>query len=213
MGVGAAVRRAFGPHEREVAAAYRGIYLDLADFGRVLAARRPGAERILEVGGGEGAVTEILAQTYPAARILSIDITERIGRLYNGPTQRVEFRQADISEIAASHGAKFDLVMVSDVVHHIPAAQRAPFLREVARTLVPGGRLVIKDWERSFSPIHWMCFARDRWLTGDRIAFLTANEMRKLVTEAVPGFVCESESRIAPWKNNFLQVFRWYPQS
>jgi 2-polyprenyl-6-hydroxyphenyl methylase/3-demethylubiquinone-9 3-methyltransferase len=213
MGVGATVRRAFGPYEREVAGAYRGIYLDLADFGRVLAAHRPKAERILEVGGGEGAVTELLARNYPAAQILSIDITERLGRLYNGPKERVEFRQANISEIAASHGAEFDLVMVSDVLHHIPTSQRAPFLREVARTLAPGGCLAIKDWERTLTPIHWLCFASDRWLTGDRIAFLTANEMRTLATQAVSGFVCESESRIAPWKNNFLQVYRWYSQS
>jgi 2-polyprenyl-3-methyl-5-hydroxy-6-metoxy-1,4-benzoquinol methylase len=213
MGIGASVRRAFGPHERQVAAAYRGIYVDVAQLGSVIAAHVPKANRILEVGGGEGAVTEALAQKFPVAQILSIDITDRIGRLYSGPQDRVEFRQADISEIATSHGAQFDLVVISDVLHHVPPPQRMAFLQEVARTLAPEGRLVIKDWERTATPIHWLCYASDRWLTGDRVAFLTPDETRNLVMQAIPQLSCETEGTIAPWRNNYIQVFRWSPRN
>lgn len=208
MSIGASVRRAFGPYERQVAAAYRAIYLDLDDFGRELARQVPLALRILEVGGGEGAVTEVLAGTYPAAQILSIDITERIGRLYAGPRERVEFCHADVAEIAASRPATFDLVLVSDVIHHVPPALRQPFLADIARCLAPGGRLAIKDWARTATPIHWMCHASDRWLTGDRVAFLTPAGMRALVGQAVPALVPTGDSRIAPWRNNFLQVYQ-----
>lgn len=213
MGIGASVRRAFGPYERQVAAAYRSIYVDLSDLGRFIATQFPKASRILEVGGGEGAVTETLAREYPTARILSIDITDRIGRLYRGPTDKVEFRQADISEIATYYGAQFDLVMISDVLHHVPPLQRAAFLQEVARTLAPEGRLAIKDWERTATPIHWLCYASDRWITGDRVAFSTPSETRDFVMRSIPCLTCESEGTIGPWRNNYIQVFRWSPRS
>lgn len=212
MSVGASVRRAFGPYERQVASAYRGIYLDLDDFGRELARQVPQALRILEVGGGEGAVTEVLARTYPEARVLSIDITERIGRLYEGPRERVEFRHADVAEIAAARPAAFDLALVSDVIHHVPPALRQRFLADIARCLAPGGRLAIKDWARTATPIHWMCHASDRWLTGDRVAFLTPAEMRALVGQAVPALTPVGDGRIAPWRNNFLQVYQCPPR-
>lgn len=212
MSLGASVRRAFGPYERQVASAYRGIYLDLDDFARELARQIPQAERILEVGGGEGAVTEVLARTYPKAQILSIDITDRIGRLYAGPPERVEFRHADVAEIAAARPGAFDLALVSDVIHHVPPALREAFLADIARCLAPGGRLAIKDWARTATLIHWMCHASDRWLTGDRIAFLTPEEMRALVGQAVPALVPAGDSRIAPWRNNFLQVYQCPPR-
>ena len=40
--------------------------------------------RILEVGCGEGAVSERLAALYPNAEITAIDITPNVGRLYAG---------------------------------------------------------------------------------------------------------------------------------
>jgi 2-polyprenyl-6-hydroxyphenyl methylase/3-demethylubiquinone-9 3-methyltransferase len=207
MGIGASVRRAFGPWERQVASAYRGIYLDLGDLEQVLAGQVPQAARILEVGGGEGAVTELLARTYREASILSIDITPRIGRLYAGREDRVEFRHASVGEVAHEQPRAFDLVVVTDVLHHVPQGMRENFLGEVYRCVAPGGQLVIKEWARSPTPIHWLCHASDRWLTGDRVAFLTPDELRDLVARAVPGLQRAGEGRIAPWGNNFFQAY------
>ena len=208
MGIGASVRRAFGPWERPVASAYRAIYLDLADLERVLARQVPRAASILEVGGGEGAVTELLARTFGEARILSIDITPRIGRLYAGRKDLVEFRQASVSEIADDQPASFDLVVLSDVLHHVPQNLRESFLGDIAHCVAPGGQLVIKEWARTAAPIHWLCYASDRWLTGDRIAFMTPDELRALVGRAVPGLQHAGEGEIAPWANNFFQAYQ-----
>lgn len=209
MGIGASVRRAFGPWERQVSAAYRAIYVDLADLERVLARQVPTAARILEVGGGEGAVTELLARTYRQAQILSIDITPRIGRLYAGRQNLVEFRQASVGEIADEQPRAFDLVVLSDVLHHVPQELREAFLGEIAHCLAPGGQLVIKEWARSRTPIHWLCHASDRWLTGDRIVFVTPDELRELVGRAVPEMQCAGEGVIAPWSNNFFQTYQY----
>lgn len=208
MGLGASVRRAFGPWEREVASAYRAIYLDLGAMEQALARQVLQASRILEVGGGEGAVTELLARIYPDAQILSIDITPRIGRLYAGRRERVEFRHAAVGEIAAAQPGAFDMVVVSDVLHHVPRHLRVGFLGEVAACLAPGGELVIKEWARSHTPIHWLCHASDRWLTGDRVTFLTPEELFVLVARAVPALQPSGTGTLAPWGNNFFQAYR-----
>lgn len=208
MGIGAAVRRAFGPWERDVAAAYRSIYIDLGDLERVLVRQVPHARRILEVGGGEGAVTELLARTYTNAQILSVDITPRIGRLYAGPRDMVEFRQASVDEVADEQPAAFDLVILSDVLHHVPQDLREGFVGDMARCLAPGGQLVIKEWARNTTPIHWLCYASDRWLTGDRIAYMTPDELQALVERVAPGLQRAGDGRVAPWGNNFFQAYR-----
>jgi len=208
MSIGARVRRAFGPWERQVTSAYRAIYLDLADMERVMRLAVPAATRILEVGGGEGAVTELLARSYPRAQIVSVDITPRIGRLYRGRSEQVEFREANVSEIADELPMAFDLLVVTDVLHHVPPDLREAFLSDIKRCLAPGGQLFIKEWARAANPIHWLCYASDRWLTGDRITFVTPHELRELVKRAVPGLLDTGEGTIAPWANNFYQTYR-----
>jgi 2-polyprenyl-6-hydroxyphenyl methylase/3-demethylubiquinone-9 3-methyltransferase len=207
MAIGPMIRKAFGPFENQIAQAYRAIYLSLDDYGAKLRELAPKATRILEVGGGEGAITEILARNYPEANILSIDIMPQVGRLYRGRTQGVEFRNAPVQKIAQSDAASFDLVILSDVVHHIPSELRSEILDAVFRCVAPGGLFVLKDWERTPSAIHWLCFASDRYLTGDRVSYLTAAEMKALVAKSVPALDPIQEQRIAPWNNNFALVY------
>ncbi len=211
MGIGAIVRKAFGPLEPKVAEAYRELYMSLEDYAAQLHDWAPQASRILEVGGGEGAVTEILAAAYPDAEILSIDIMPQIGRLYRGPRDRVEFREATVQEIAQQLPGQFDLVMLSDVVHHIPQDLRAEVLDALASCIAPGGRFILKDWARTPTPIHWLSYASDRWLTGDKIAYLTPEEMKHLLGTAAPSLNRIDEGRIKPWLNNFTLIFEKPP--
>lgn len=208
MALGSLIRKSFGRHEHRVAEMYRGAFMDLHDYSAKIADWAPEACRILEVGCGEGAVTEILAKCYPDADILAIDITPNVGRLYRGPRHKVEFRQTPISDIAAERPGSFDLVTLSDVMHHIPSELRQEILTAIQRCLAPGGRFVFKDWARTATPIHWLCHAGDRYLTGDRVAYLTPQEAMTLVTESVPTFKPVARGNIAPWKNNYSLTFQ-----
>src|SRR5262249_823594 len=161
---------------------YRGLFLDLRDYAAKIIEEAPAATRILEVGCGEGAVTEILADAYPEAEILAIDITPRLGRLYRGRPDGIQFREISVQQIATEQPGRFDLITLSDVVHHIPPEMRAEIFETISRCLAPGGRFVLKDWGRAATPIHWLCHAGDRWLTGDRVAYLTRKEAMALVT-------------------------------
>lgn len=208
MALGSFIRKSFGRYEYRVAELYRGAFMDLRDYSAKIGDWAPKAHRILEVGCGEGAVTEILAAAYPDADILAIDITPNAGRLYRGRRTGVEFRQAPVSDIAAQYPASFDLITLSDVIHHIPAELRPDILDAIRRCLAPGGRFVFKDWARTSTPIHWLCHAGDRYLTGDRVAYLTPQEALELVTSSVPAFEPIARGNIGPWKNNYSLTFQ-----
>jgi len=205
MSIGSAVRSLFGPAEPQVARAYRRVFLDVEALARAVARERtPG--RVLEVGAGEGQFTEALARAFPGAELHGIDLTPRVGRLFRGPRGRVTFAARPVEEVAAERPGQFDLVIVCDVLHHVPPAARASFLAACGRCVAPGGTLVLKDWERTPTLIHAIAWFSDRFITQDRIAYLTAAELRAALGAAF-GPV-ELEVRIGPWRNNLALFAR-----
>jgi 2-polyprenyl-6-hydroxyphenyl methylase/3-demethylubiquinone-9 3-methyltransferase len=208
MPIGPIVRRAFGPFEQQVTAAYRAVFVDLDAYVDAVRAWVPDAREILEVGCGEGAVTERLAAVYPNARITAIDITPRVGRLYRGPADRVCFRQSPVQEVAAQEPGKFDLVMIADVMHHVPLGLRKDLLDAVRICLAPGGSMIFKEWERRQTPIHWITHALDRWVTGDRVSYLSRDEGRDLLAQSFDRSSFIEERRVAPWRNNIMTLVR-----
>lgn len=208
MSIGARVRRLFGSRERQIAEAYRSIYVDLDDFARQLPGASPDAVRILEVGCGEGALTQRLLDLYPQARVTAIDIIPGIGRLFGGDQSRVDFRQAPVEEIATAEPGAFDLVVMCDVLHHVPQEQHVAFLGEIYRTIRVGGCFAVKDWARSATPIHWLCAASDRYLTGDDVKFATPEELKNLLAKVFGADKIRRGSFIRPWSNNICFLAR-----
>ena len=78
-------------------------------------------------------------RVYPSARVTGIDITPRAGRLCRRDPHRVRFATATAAEFAAAHPGRFDLVLVCDVLHHIPWDAHTEFLRAAGRLLRPVG--------------------------------------------------------------------------
>jgi 2-polyprenyl-6-hydroxyphenyl methylase/3-demethylubiquinone-9 3-methyltransferase len=167
---------------------------------------KPAATKILEVGCGEGAVTERLRSTYPGAKITAIDITSRIGRLYRGSLRDVEFIQSGIQEIASKKPANYDFVVLSDVLHHVPIEFRQELLNSIRTVLEPNGTFIFKDWQRNYAPIHWMCYASDRFLTGDQIKYMTRQEMTRFLAVSFGPDALVAEARIGPWWNNIAML-------
>ncbi|KAF2991848.1 class I SAM-dependent methyltransferase [Methylocystis sp. MJC1] len=202
MALGPRIRGIFGPYERHVAEAYRAVFLDIDALADRIRKWAPDAKEILEVGCGEGAVTERLSAAYPNAQITAIDLTPRLGRLYAGPRERVRFLQVDVQEIARVNPNAFDLVIMSDVLHHVPTEGRRALLDAIRRATAANGKFVLKDWERTPTPIHWLCYASDRYITGDAISYLTSDELIGEIGESFGRAGCVDEARIAPWRNN-----------
>ncbi len=202
MPIGHLVRRMFGPYEHGVAELYRRFFIDLDSCTELMHAWVPLAHRILEVGCGEGAMTERLVKTYPDASVTAIDITPKIGRLFRGNTSTVTFCQESAESVARREPATFDLAVLCDVMHHVPVNARESLLSAIDRLLVPGGSLVFKDWVISFRPIHWVCEASDRYLTGDEVSYFTMSGVEALLSGTFgPGAIRQFRT-VRPWQNN-----------
>ena len=141
-----------------------------------------------DLGCGSGELTEILAAG--AARVIAVDESEAMleaarGRL-NG-SGNVELRHGRIEALPIADG-ELDAATLILVLHHL--AEPATAIREAARTLRPGGRLLVVDmlpherveYRQQMGHV-WLGFApaeATRWLRG---AGLEGIQLRSLPTE------------------------------
>ncbi len=164
MRLGPAVRQRLGRFEEPAAEAYRRPFINLDDLGDSLG-RIPGVDTILEVGAGEGAVASRLTRVFPTATYLGIDIIDNPGRLFRGDQDRAEFASTEVHRLDADR--LFDLVVLVDVLHHVPLAERHQVLADAHAHVKPGGHLVVKEWERSRSAGQAAWYVVDRLVGGD----------------------------------------------
>jgi SAM-dependent methyltransferase len=202
------VRGLFGPYERQISEACQAIFLDLGDFSTHSQCWRPDASPMLEVGCGEAALIEPPARFIPRRRYHRHRPDSRLGRLYGGPRERARFVQCAVRDVAAAEPGRYDLVVLCDVLYHVPEAVRQTLLDTVRTTLAPGGVLVFKDWERTRALIYWLGYASDRWVTSDRVVYTTRDEMRTRLSGSFGADALIAEARTAPWRNNIAMLSR-----
>ena len=208
MSIGGRVRHMFGRHERLVSELWRSGFIDLDEFIGRVRDWAPSACNILEIGCGEGAGTERLAAAFPEATVLAVDVADNLGRLYRGRLEGVSFRQITVQELASERSFEFDLIVMCDVLHHIPPELRAEIIAATRRLLASGGCFVFKDWERTATPIHWIAHAADRWLTGDRVRYPTRPEAEHLLANSFGDASIRDRTTIRPWQNNFALLLQ-----
>ena len=100
---------------------------------------------IADLGAGEGSFALLLSQK--AVRVIAVDSSARmieVGReqAARHGVKNVEYRQGDMEEVPIGAG-EVDLVFFSQSLHHALHPERA--LAEAARTVAPGGRIVVLD--------------------------------------------------------------------
>lgn len=206
MHPGPLVRRLFGPHEHWLTEVYRRMFIDLNDFADLMKAWVPQAQRILEVGCGEGAMTERITRIYPNASVTAIDVTPRLGRLYRGSSSNVTFLHEPVETVAAREPASFDLIILVDVLHHVPLNIRDSVLKAIRQSMAPDGSLICKDWIASRHPIHWACASSDRFLSGDPGSYFTTESLNTLLAGIFgPGSIRQTRT-VRPWKNNLMAL-------
>ena len=101
---------------------------------------------LLDVGTGTGRMLELLAPH--AGGALGIDQSPQMLRMARARLERAglrnaQLRQGDIFALPAERNS-YDVVVLHQVLHYLDDPARA--LREVARTLRPGGRLLVVDF-------------------------------------------------------------------
>ena len=199
---GAAVRKSLGRFERPVSDLYRGIFIDLED----LAANIRGwsqPRNILEIGCGEGALAELVVRDFPDADYLGIDIISHLGRMYEGPTDNVTFQQITAEDLSLVHPGAFDLILINDVMHHVPDPLRNGLLNAAKTLLAPGGSLIFKDWDRRPSPIHALCYVADVYIGGDKsVRYMPLDEQRGMLADVFGDDAIVAQAKIRPWAHN-----------
>lgn len=167
---------------------YRSVFVDLDEVARCLPAL-PAETEILDLGGGDGALAERILRQQPGLRISIVDPGPRVGLCLRGARRRRARLLASTSlrEYGARGLPRPDLVLLADVLHHVPVAERATLLRDLRAVLGgPPPLLLVKE----VAPWGWRArigLISDRYVTGDRhVALLVPSEVEALVAEVFP---------------------------
>jgi 2-polyprenyl-6-hydroxyphenyl methylase/3-demethylubiquinone-9 3-methyltransferase len=206
VSLGQILRRILGPLTDPVARLYRSYYVDLESLGRTLG-RLLEVNTIVEIGCGDGHLCEALAHEFESASVLGIDIAEAPGGLYAGRSEGVEFRQVLAEDLINELPGGFDLVVLSDVLHHVPVAERGGLLDTAWALTSDGGHLAVKDWVSTPNLATGLAYLSDRFITGDRPLFFESQKaFIDLVAVHTPGGTIMEEGSVPPHHNNLYLV-------
>jgi ubiquinone/menaquinone biosynthesis C-methylase UbiE len=105
--------------------------------------------RILDLGTGTGVVAKALAERYPEAEVVGIDLSpamidEARRKLPPELAARVDFQVGDAAALVSPDG-DFDLVVLMNMI---------PFFDELARITAHGGRLILSFSRGDETPIY-----------------------------------------------------------
>jgi trans-aconitate 2-methyltransferase len=133
--------------------------------------------RVLEIGCGVGSFTGLLASKFPGMRILAVDISEagiESARSALAGVRNVEFMVADVinDEIPGT----FDMIILPDVLEHIPAHLRPRLFERMRGWLGGNGRILIHSPEPYFL----------EWIIAEKPELLQVVDLPLHLTELLP---------------------------
>ena len=123
--------RGFGV-ELDYFTSYKARYIE-----RLIANAAP--HKILDYGCGIGVLASMLKKAFPRSTVEGYDVSQAsIGRVEKNLLEQGRFT----SELANLEGG-YDLVVLSNVLHHVVPANREPTLADIVGLMDPSGRLVV----------------------------------------------------------------------
>jgi 2-polyprenyl-3-methyl-5-hydroxy-6-metoxy-1,4-benzoquinol methylase len=121
--------------------------------------------RMLDVGGGSGSYSIAFARASSRlhAEVLDLPAVLPLAQKYiekSGLSERVKTRAGDLQHDELGHD--YDLVFVSAIIHMLSPGETVELFRKCARSLKPGGQLVVQDFvmdRARTNPPHGALFA------------------------------------------------------
>ena len=149
---------------------------------------------LLDLGTGTGRMLELLAPH--AARAVGVDQSSAMlalarSRIDQGGLRNVHLRQGDIYAPPVERDG-YDLVVIHQVLHFLDDPARA--LKEAARALAPGGRLVVVDFDAHDQEFLRTDFAHRRlgFAPSEIEGFLANSGLAGVQTKCVPPAAAKS---------------------
>lgn len=212
MALGPTIRRLLGPRLSRVAARwYRAIFVDLDKVADALAAVVPRDSHLLDVGGGDGEVLNHLLTRRPDLRVTTLDTAATVGGwlLSRFEGQVLRLPETNLAEYLGSGRPDPQVVLLADVMHHIPPAARSGVLGSLGALLdrVAGLKIIVKDLE----PGSWRArlgYWSDRYITGDRnVRFISRKDLVRLFDEVLGPLRHEETCLFEQDRPNYALVF------
>jgi len=151
-----------------------------------------GTERVLDIGCGTGELERLLRGRYPLATLVGVDVTPQMLAVAQEKFRddaKATFLLAPADSLPFAP-AEFDAVVSCNMLHHVRSVDG--LLRECARVLRPGGRLVLVDWCRDA----WHCRLAHYWLRLVKRSYVKMYRAAEVVELAAPlGLAVEDVSR------------------
>jgi spermidine synthase len=203
---GQIARKVLGHHFEPVGNLYRRFFVDLDKIVAFLDENIPENARVLDIGGGDGAVIDRLLNRRPDLAITVCDLAASIGGFLS------EQNRAKVRLLPATDfmdvGGDFDVVTISDVVHHVPVSEREAFFRSLAEACAGWKcrKVILKDIEPKGVRAQLSLLA-DRYVTGDRhVVLFSRADFEKM---AVPNFRDARRMSALPDAPNYCEVLSW----
>ncbi len=142
-------------------------------------------DEVLDVGCGTGTLTLALAERVgPAGSAVGVDASPEMidaaREKSSGVGIGAEFDLVPAQDLPFPDG-RFDAVVTSLTIHHLPPEDRVGALREIIRVVRPGGRVVIAEFQ---PPANRIARHLTEHLLGHAMASNDMADIRELATQA-----------------------------
>ncbi len=210
MSVGRIARRLLGPRYFSlVGRAYRRIFVDLTLVARAIGHLDRGT-LVLDVGGGDGELVNLLLACNPGVRFTMLDVSADVGGgVLPEYRERVTIMPCTRMVDYSGRGLPIpDVVLISDVVHHVPPGQRLAFFGEL-RVLLDGHEcsMFVKDVQPGYFRSS-LGYLADRWVSGDRqVSLVSREEIADVVREVFPDARCSETDLFSTDRPNYCLSF------
>ena len=180
---------------RVVGRRYRAAFVDLEQVARALATAIPLGAHVLDVGGGDGEPLNNLLALRPDITVATINLAESVGQWIEPKhSNRVAcFPRTSVRDYIGGGHPPPNVVLVSDVLHHIPAGVRRGFVTDLVSAFdhASTATLIVKDVEPGYLRAT-LGYWSDLYVTGDKtVKLISRAEVTSLLREIDPGFACD----------------------
>ena len=180
----------------------------------VRAAAVRGGDVVLDVACGTGDLTEAFAARSPASEVVGVDFTPEMldiartkqGRLADKVSGRIRYEQGDAQQLHLAD-ASVDVVSIAFGIRNVQEPERA--IREFARVLRPGGRLVILEFDNPrFAPVRWFNIFYSGWLMPRTATLLSGDRSGayRYLPRSVESFMSREDMIEAIGRHGFAGV-------